>query len=751
MTGMARGACESVRKAPCAKLQLTWYARVVLCTPLDRLFDYQVPPHWPRGTLQPGMRVKVPFGRRIACVAVVVDLADSTDVPSDKIKRLLEVLDQQPLLAEPVLRLCRWASQYYHEPLGEVLFAAMPPSLRAGERAALAATDMVALTDVGRAKCVSDFKRSPKQALLWQLLSKQSIPIAVDGLLAHGISKAVLQALQARGDAYITEVLPDQIQSQAHVSDVVLSDAQAVACDAIMEAQGFSPFVLQGVTGSGKTEVYFQVIAKVLAKGGSALVVVPEIALTPQMIARFNKRFDASMVVLHSGLNATERCQAWLQAATGRAAIVVGTRSAIFVPMPDLALIVMDEEHDPSFKQQSGFRYSARDVAMVRAKQAGIPIVLGSATPSLETLWQMQGKQYQALLLPERVGGASMPAIELVDCRHQVLVHGLAPCLRQAMADVLASGQQVLVFLNRRGYAPSWQCQCCGWVAMCERCDTAMVLHQNPKRLLCHHCEASAFPAKRCGSCHGEHMAPIGVGTGRLEEHLSKLFPEVPVLRVDRDSTRRKGSLDAMLAKIMQGGPQILLGTQMLAKGHHFPHVTMVAILHVDSGLFSVDFRATERLGQLIVQVAGRAGRALHPGRVYLQTYQPHHPLLKLLLQKGYAAFAKNLLAERQQAGLPPYRYMALLHASDTKLAKAEVFLKKLRLAIVGDTKVQCLGPIPAPLAMRDKRYRFQLMLLADDRAERHRAIWQIRQVIAALPLRQRVRWDVDVDPLDMA
>lgn len=726
----------------------TAYARIALPTPLATLFDYAVPEGM-QAALEVGMRVSVSFGRRKACVGVVVAVADQTDVPAKKIKYLSALIDTQPLLSKSMLALLQWISAYYHYPLGEVVFSALPPALRAGGAASLKGDLYFFLSQDAMAKQVSDYQRAPKQQSLWALL--QSVPdgMKAESLWQVGASKAAMKAMEGRGDVLREERLAELIVPRARPYDLVLNDDQKKACAQIFSASGFAPFVLQGVTGSGKTEVYFQIIARMLAQGRSCLVVVPEIALTPQTVARFEKRFEASMVVLHSALNATERAQAWLQAVKGRASIVIGTRSAILTPLPHLGLIVLDEEHDASFKQQSGFRYSARDVGMVRAQQAGIPIVLGSATPSLESLHQVILGRYQILSLPERAGGAEMPSMTVVDCRQQALVHGLASTVCQEMSAVLAKGQQVLVFLNRRGYAPVLQCPMCGWICLCQPCDRPMVLHQRPPHVSCHHCGVQQGVPPSCPECGCVELSPMGAGTERLAEHLAEVFPKVPLLRVDRDSTRRKGAMDAMLAQIHRGGAQILLGTQMLAKGHHFPDVTLVVILNVDNGLFSVDFRATERMGQLIVQVAGRAGRASQPGRVLLQTHHPDHPLLQLLLREGYTAFADALRKERVAAGLPPATHLALLHAEDVRAHKAVAFLSHLskRCQIPG---MHCLGPVPAPMAKRDGRHRFQLMLVAEQRVPLHHGIRLLRAAIAQLPARQTVRWQLDVDPVDV-
>lgn len=668
------------------QVQAAVYVKVAVLTPLATLFDYV----WPQ-TLEVaprvGFRVWIPFGRRKRAIGVVVAVAEDTALDSAQIKSVAGLLDDVSWLSEALLALLQWVAGYYHAPVGEVVFSALPPALRRGEN--------VSLAD-----------------------------------------------------------LPEPIVPQVRPSALALHPDQQAAVHAVLATQAHAVYVLHGVTGSGKTEVYIRIIADILARGKQALVIVPEIALTPQTVSRFSTRFEAHVVVLHSALAKGARVRAWMMAASGHASIVIGTRSAVLTPMPKLGVVVLDEAHDPSFKQQSGVRYSARDVALVRAKRADVPIVLGSATPSLESLHQLARGHYQHLALPSRVGGASMPKMRLVDCRGVSLVHGLAPAVLDEISAVLASDRQVLVFLNRRGYAPAWMCEACGWVAVCTACDRPMVFHREPRRLLCHHCGAASQVPSGCGDCGSALVAPLGMGTERLAENLQRMFPDVPTLRVDRDSTRRKGSMDAMLAQVERGGAQLLLGTQMLAKGHHFPHVTLVVVLHADSGLFSMDFRATERMGQLVLQVAGRAGRAAHPGQVLLQTHHPEHPLLRVLLQQDYMAFAQGLLDERRQAGLPPFSHVAVLHAADAQSTRAMGFLQRVCAVIrplAKSNNVQCLGPVPSPMERREYRYRYQVLLMCVERAPLHGVLAALNHCIAAMPARQQVRWHLDVDPVDLS
>jgi primosomal protein N' (replication factor Y) len=514
---------------------------------------------------------------------------------------------------------------------------------------------------------------------------------------------------------------------------------------------GFTAWLLEGVTGSGKTEVYLQLIADQLRDSKQVLVLVPEIGLTPQLVARFQQRFTLPISVLHSGLNDAERWRAWQQAASGTARLIIGTRSAIFTPLKHPGLIVIDEEHDGSFKQQDGLRYSARDLAVWRAHQLAIPVLLGSATPSLESLYNVQQGRYRHLLLPERAGEACHPRMHLLDLRQQPMQDLLSKTLIDAIRHHLDRGGQTLLFLNRRGFAPVLLCHACGWVAACQRCDARLTLHQQQRELRCHHCGSQRRVDAFCPSCGSSELIAIGEGTQRIEQTLQTLFAQHTVLRIDRDSTRRKGALESALDEASSGRAKILLGTQMLAKGHHFPEVTLVAILDADQGLFSSDFRASERMAQLIIQVAGRAGRADRPGEVIIQTHHPDHPLLLQLVQQGYPAFARSALVERQQTGFPPFTSMALLRAEASRAELPRDFLEQARrLAETRpEPRVQLWGPVAAPMERRAGRYRAQLLIQSPQRNALQRfldgwipALESIRQV-------RQVRWSIDVDPID--
>jgi primosomal protein N' (replication factor Y) len=531
-----------------------------------------------------------------------------------------------------------------------------------------------------------------------------------------------------------------------------LNASQHTAVAAITAAHDrFQTFLLDGVTGSGKTEVYFQVIAAVLRAGRQALLLVPEIGLTPQMVERVRRRFACPLAVLHSGLSDGERLAAWLQARDGRAAIVIGTRSAVFTPLARPGIIIIDEEHDASYKQQEGFRYHARDVAVVRGQYLKVPVVLGSATPALESLHNCAQGRYEHLILPTRAGAAAPPTIRLVSLREQAAERGLSPLLAHAIEQHLARDNQVLLFLNRRGYAPTLLCHDCGWLAACARCDAHLIYHRGQHLLRCHHCDSQRAVPAGCPSCGSPDLRPLGQGTERVEEWLTERFPAVEIVRIDRDSTRRKGSLDALMQRVHDGRRQILLGTQMLTKGHHLPHVTLVGILDADQGLFGADFRAGERMGQLIIQVAGRAGRAEKPGEVLIQTHYPDHPQLAALLRHDYPGFARALLEERRAAGLPPSGCLALLRAESVQPHAPHAFLAAVQEGLDHATlaQVEALGPAPPPLERRAGRYRSQLLFHSARRAPLQRLLAALVTLLETLPQPGKVRWSLDVDPID--
>lgn len=657
--------------------------QVAVPTPLRKTFDYLLPIDFPRADISrivPGLRVLVPFGKR-QCVGIVLGVSDISTCPVQKLKPAAQIIDEAPLLDAHLLALVRFAAQYYHHPIGDVLSHCFPGPLRQGK--------------MPRNK-TWEAPTQPRDAAPTLTQEQQ----------------AALMHMNTHNDAFYVSLL-------------------------------------HGITGSGKTEVYLQAMAPILAAGKQVLILVPEIGLTPQIVARVEARFGLPVALLHSGLADGARAQAWLAAQRNTVSIIIATRSGIFVPIPKLGLIVIDEEHDLSFKQQEGFRYHARDLAIWRAKALNIPVILGSATPSFESMKQAQMERYTTLPLTERAQGQTTP-LRLIDLRNVHMESGISPQLLDAIRQRLERKEQVLIFLNRRGFAPTWMCHGCGWIATCSRCDAHLTYHHN-KRLICHHCDHQINTMMRCKACGSPSHVLLGYGTQRIEEYLIKCFPHARIARVDRDSTRKKDALSDVLDKVHAGEIDILLGTQMLAKGHHFPRVTLVAILDADSGLLSTDFRAPERLAQLLTQVSGRAGREQLPGEVYVQTHHPDHPLLQEWLHGGYAHFAVKAMAERSQLALPPFGHMTLLRAESPKQEAPMAFLTDIKNWLhAHDKDVSVLGPIPALMEKRQGKFRAQLLLQSAQRPQLHACLHQLMHAIEQQLLPKTVRFSWDVDPQEM-
>lgn len=664
--------------------------RVAVPSPLRQSFDYLLPDEDSR--VAPGARVRVPFGRR-ELTGVVLAVETDSAVSPEKLKPLLAVLDEQPLIPQHLLSLWQWAAQYYQHPIGEVMHTLMPAGLR---------------------------------------------------------SKGSATVKRRKSDSVLPPLPPDQPPE--------LNEEQQSAVTAIAASAGkFSCFLLDGVTGSGKTEVYLQAIARTLEHDHQALVLVPEISLTPQTLARFRQRFDVPIAVMHSGLTPRQRLNAWLEAAQGSVDIIIGTRSAIFTPLARPGLIIIDEEHDNSFKQQDGFRYSARDLGVMRARREKLPVILGSATPSLESLHNAHHGRYTHLHLTMRAGMAQMPRYTLVDTNNQRLTDGFSEALLDNIGNHLQRGNQVLIFINRRGFAPVLQCQDCGWTAECRHCDARMTLHRFPPHLRCHHCERRDPVHQHCPDCQGKNLYAAGAGTERCEAALQQIFKDTPIIRVDRDAIRRKDDLDKLLAQIHQGAPCILVGTQMLAKGHHFPGVTLVGVLDADSGLFSADFRGQEFMAQLLIQVAGRAGRAEQAGEVMIQTRHSTHQNLQTLVTQGYHALAVQLLAERQSVGMPPFSHLAMIRAEAMDALAPARFLDQARQSIRQlieqnglHNTIEVNGPFPAPMERRANRFRQQLVIRSDSRSALQHILSELCSELDNHNSRRKVRWSIDVDPQDM-
>ncbi|MCB1686287.1 MAG: primosomal protein N', partial [Pseudomonadales bacterium] len=687
-----------------------------------------------------GARVAVKFsGRRTVAVCVAQNPADA----HDRLSPLIEVLDDDNLLGEDLWRLAQWMADYYQHPLGEVIATLLPSAARVPKRLKIVRPECWEICGPA-----GDLTRAPRQARLYECLLAAGGRLQTELLYEAGFQRSHIVALAARGlirkaQGVATGSLRASLPVAGRADQLELNPEQALALAKLGAASGFKPALLDGVTGSGKTEVYLRLMEEVLKLGRQVLVLVPEIALTPQTLSRFEDRFGKA-AVLHSNLTDRARLQVWLRARAGELGILIGTRSAVLSPFADLGLIVVDEEHDASFKQSEGLRYSARDVAVKRAQNLDIPLILGSATPSFESLHNARSGRYQHLRLTERAGRANMPTYRLLDIRGHSLQDGFSDTLVRNIERHLEAGGQVLVFLNRRGFAPALLCGHCGWQAECAACERRMTMHRKPPCLICHHCGRRADLPEECPDCRHQTLIAVGLGTQRSEAFLSERFPEVPVYRIDRDTVRSQRRMEERLAAIHSGERAILVGTQMLAKGHHFPDVSLVAVINADGGFMSPDFRAPERTAQLIVQVAGRAGRAERPGEVLIQTYQPDSPQLRALIEEGYGAFAQRELAGREAADLPPYQPIALVRAESGDADLARSWLESIRSQLGKD--LECFGPAPALIPRVADRWRFQLMVGATTRAVLHRGL---HPLLAVGNGPRNLRWSLDIDPYD--
>ncbi|MBT1444093.1 primosomal protein N' [Shewanella sp. JM162201] len=727
------------------------FVEVALPVPMRRSYSYRLPPGL-AAMPQPGVRVRVPFGRQ-QLIGLVTGVSDSCTLAESQIRDIIEIIDEEPALPTSLYKLTLWAARYYFCSQGQMLTQALPVALRKGADAAPKTRTLLKLTQKAIDAGLDALKRAPaQQKLAAQLLQG---PMSLDEFNTLELSKAALKGLEDKGWLERDEVV---VASNLEWRDTLelgeaphkLNKEQAIAVAAINGAAGFECTLLEGITGSGKTEVYLAALEKVLGEGKQALILVPEIGLTPQTIDRFRRRFKVEVAVIHSNLTDNQRLDAWRAGRSGEAAIIIGTRSALFTPMAYPGIIILDEEHDSSFKQQEGVGYHARDLAVMRASLEDIPVILGSATPSLESLQNALSGRYRHLHLGERAGNAKKVRQGIIDIRNQPLKAGMSAALLNEMRLHLDAGNQVLLFLNRRGFAPALLCHECGHLHECDRCDAFFTVHQKLGEIRCHHCgNQYAIPAQ-CHNCGSTMLMGHGIGTEQLEQVLKAEFPKYPVVRIDRDTTRLKGSLEQHLAAIHRGDYRILVGTQMLAKGHHFPDVTLVGLLDVDGALFSADFRAPERFGQLYTQVAGRAGRAAKPGTVLLQTHQSDNPILRELMHKGYGEFARNQLSERKQAALPPAWHMVLARAEAHNAADADAFLAAIAAMLPKDRGFEVIGPLPAPMDRKAGKHRRQLMFQADNRQGLQQALEAILPAIDALPEAKRCRWSLDRDPQDL-
>lgn len=704
---------------------------------------------------QIGARVSVSFGRQ-NLIGIITEKVDPNEpfTGQFKLKPITALLDEDAILDQQVLTLLTWSAQYYQFPIGEVMQSALPALLRQGRALDILFHHWNILTHDDPESLL---KRSQKQYDAYQILKLHPHGATENILNLSGVETATLKALEKKGliecqlEAHDFTPMPVQLAQMP----LTPNEDQKRAIQQILKAQQrYQAFLLDGLTGSGKTEVYLQVMHEVLKQGKQVLVLVPEIGLTPQTVARFKSRFHCDVALLHSGLNDSKRLQAWQHAQTGKASIIIGTRSAIYTPLPHLGLIILDEEHDLSYKQQEGFRYHTRDVALYRGHLHNCPVILGSATPSIDSYYLVESGKLHLLELNQRAGTAVLPKMHVIDLKVAKKKNGISQNLIDQIKLTLERKEQVLIFLNRRGYAPVLLCESCGWQANCPHCDAHFTVHSQPYSYLhCHHCGTINRLPDECPACKHQTLKSIGAGTAKVEEQLHELFPHHEVIRVDRDSTSRVGSWQKIYDRIQQNKPSILLGTQMLAKGHHFPHVTLVAILDIDSGLLSVDPRAPERTAQLIIQVAGRAGRGEHKGNVYLQSLRPDHPMLTTLIEQDYRAVAKKMLSERKVAMLPPYRYGVLVRVESKDRDYSQQFLMEAAqgLSAISANIIEIWGPIPAPMERKAGRYRAHMVILSADRAKLHFYLRQWWQQVVHLPRQHQLRLSIDVDPQEFS
>ena len=734
---------------------------VAVAVPLRQTFDFLVPRAVDQSSksLTIGARVKVPFGQR-QLVGLIIGIKATSDYPQNKLKHALEILDDSAVFDPPLMATLNWLSRYYLAAIGRVMEAALPVALRQGADLVPPTKKTWRLSDTGRSSAIEELNRAPLQLAIIKRFMNSSCLSSEDFKQDASGWRSALKALLEKGwieEFSAVPVLNVQNDKSPELAKLIHTPQQRKAITALAEGiaeQTFSCSLLFGVTGSGKTEVYFAAMQEVLEKQQQILLLVPEIGLTPQLISRVQARFNYPVVSLHSNLNDSERHLAWWHAREGNARIVIGTRSAVFTHFANLGLVIVDEEHDGSFKQQDGVRYHARDVAIYRAKQHNIPVVLGSATPSLESYHNALQGRYQLLELSERATHVQLPEIELIDLARQPANDGLSPAMLQAISATLTSGKQVMLFLNRRGYAPVLYCKDCNAACKCHRCDSNMTIHKRINRLRCHHCGYETAVPQRCAACQAESLVEVGDGTQRVEEALTIRFPDARVLRIDRDSTRRKGELEDLLNQAENGDADILLGTQLITKGHDFPNVGTVGILDADQGLYSTDFRASESLFQQVLQVAGRAGRRNDVGRVFIQTHFAEHAFFDWVKQHDFTGFAKHLLETRQNANYPPFGYFAVLRAESMHQAKALQFLRSAKHSMPLAKGVLVMDAIPAPMERRAGKYRAQLLISAQQRSHLNATLvaW-LNHVAAdksARKLSSSVRWSLDIDPIDL-
>jgi primosomal protein N' (replication factor Y) (superfamily II helicase) len=735
---------------------------VALPIPVRKLFDYLPTTENPDPALyKPGQRCLVPFGNR-KLTGVIVSCHQHTAIPPGSLKAIVSLLDTEPFLPESTLAVYQWIAQYYHAPLGEVICSALPPVMRKPKQQSELynkVTSVIWRTEANTCNPATDKVRGPKQRSLLAMLSKHVSGMMQKDIVAMGYQVTQLKKLQEKNLVHCQRDIIMANQTMQTIALPQLNQGQQAAFDKIKPlANHFAPILLHGVTGSGKTEVYICWLNFLLEAGaddqvkkGQALVLVPEIALTPQTIRRFRQYFGNQVISYHSAMSAKERLQSWILTQQNKARIIIGTRSALLLPFKHLLTIVVDEEHDSSFKQQDGARYNARDVAILRARLNNCPVIMGSATPSFESLYNASQSRFTKIELKHRHASQPLPVFEIINIRSRPLAGGISPPALQEITQKLEAGEQIMVFINRRGYAPVIMCTDCGWTAECSSCDARLTFHLQHNILRCHHCGRSYSPPKQCPSCTSQNVKPVGAGTERTEQVLRSHFPDVPIIRIDRDSTQTRKKLDSLLQQINSGSPCLIVGTQMLAKGHDFPNLNTVLIVNADRGLFSSDFRAVEKTAQLIMQVAGRAGRHFQRGQVLLQTQLPEHPIIQAISHHNYEAIYKVELDLRRQAKLPPVYQLCIIRADATDMTAGIETLASFKdeIASLAGRSVRLLGPVSSVLQRKHNRYHSLLWVLAKDKGTLRKLLhdWLGWREKIGLKSSQKVKWQLDVDP----
>ncbi len=726
---------------------MTCILHISVPCPLRQLFDYTS--DLPISQWEIGTRVKINFANRL-CTGIVMKVSEITDQAEiTKLKPIEEKLDDSKLIPDELIQTLLWVSRYYHHPLGECFQTALPKTLRTGKPAEIDTETWWFKTQTATNK-----KKGSKQQQCLDLLEDYADGVSQSMFREYlGNVSSSLKSLEEAGLISRQQKAKLPIPRNELNFDLKLNQQQQSIVNNVWEQrEHFQPFLLEGITGSGKTEVYIELTERALKAKQQVLILIPEIGLTGQFVERFKKRLNTTIVILNSSVSDKERKQAWLLAKAGLANVIIGTRSAVFTPLTNPGLIIIDEEHDSSYKQQDGLRYHARNIALIRAQKFDIPIVMGSATPSLDSLYQVKKQRFQLLKLTQRAGSAQLPKVHLVDNSQANPDHGFSEILLKAIKKHVDAGNQVILFINRRGYAPVLMCHDCGWQAKCKHCDARMVVHQHRHILFCHHCGFIQRLVDECPECESKSLKSYGAGTEKVEQHLQQLFPEIPVLRVDRDTTQRVNAFSDLVADIKQGEARILVGTQMLAKGHDFHDVTLVGVLDTDQGLYSADFRATENLAQMITQVTGRAGRGEKSGEVLIQTEQPNHLFWKDLITNGYKKTAENLLEERIEMELPPASNWAVIRAESTDREEANAFLQEFSAQChqQATDEVLILGPVPAIMEKKGGRFRAQLLLSSAQRKPLHQLLDRHISVISRHKLARKVRWSIDIDPVDI-